>query len=786
MRTEASALPASPLTVSVASTTYVFSPGPDVIVGSGSQCHIRLDRPGEDQATSEELVLRFADNHWVAIDRSHDGVYVDGVRVSVVDIHDGQAIAIGDPQQGPRLVFHVGSPVDAPAEPAQDPPPPVESSGTGPHPTGPQHPVPTARTTGRMRVPRLEPVTESPTGPLQLPSLPPSDQPPADPGPFGDRTDPTGIPIPVPSEPGPPETDSTFRLPLKADARTYGVTAHQLGLTTGPRQHVLTGVSFAARPGTLTAVVGPSAVRNSALLELLSGVREPSAGQVSVDGHDVHVEHESMRTRMGIVPRDERVHTRLTVVRALTYAARLRLPTDTSPEHRDRVVDQVLDELELTAYRKTRIRKLPPEVRRCIAMAIELVSRPTLLVVDEPSAGLDAAQAYHVLAMLRRQADIGCVVVVTISAQSWPTSLNHLNMCDELLLLTAAGTTAFAGPPAQIESAMATGDWSQILARLSSDPEGAHHAFLTRQQVPAPTPPVAAATPPPARLALVKQIRFVVGRQLRLLFSRPFYLLFLILLAAALAALTLLIPGDAGFGRPGPSSHNPHEAVELLAVLNIAAVIIGTVLTVGELVGERRIFRREQVVGLSPSAYLLGKIIVFGVAAAILATVLTAIVVAVKGAPTHGAVLLGNPNVELAAAVAATAVVSAIVGLALSTVGNSLREVLPLVLPVVLASLLFAGGLVTLVGTWGYDQVSWFIPAQWGFAATAATVDLHRVDALAADAQMWTHYSGWWVFDMGILLLFGALWAGFVRYRLRLPRRETPRPVTTSRTPGTA
>jgi hypothetical protein len=90
-----------------------------------------------------------------------------------------------------------------------------------------------------------------------------------------------------------------------------------------------------------------------------------------------------------------------------------------------------------------------------------------------------------------------------------------------------------------------------------------------------------------------------------------------------------------------------------------------------------------------------------------------------------------------------------------------------LAVPVILASLLFAGGLITLVGTWGYDQISWFIPAQWGFAASAATVDLRRVDALAANAQMWTHYVGWWMFDMMMLVLLGAVWAGVARYRLQ-------------------
>jgi len=251
----------------------------------------------------------------------------------------------------------------------------------------------------------------------------------------------------------------------------------------------------------------------------------------------------------------------------------------------------------------------------------------------------------------------------------------------------------------------------------------------------------------------------------------------LVVLPFALAALTLLIPGASGLDRPATTSRNLHEAVEILAALNLGAVILGSALTIRDLVGERRVFRREQAVGLSTSAYLGAKLVFFSVLAALLTAILFTIVIADKGRPVHGGALLPNATVELYVSVALTAIVSAIAGLALSTLGRSLREVLPLVVPAILASLLFAGGLITLVGTWGYDQISWFIPAQWGFAASASTVDLHRVDTQAADVEMWTHYAGWWMFDVIMLAIFGVAWAGFVRYRLRPPTREIrPRP----------
>lgn len=768
---EASANPAAPLTVWVGPTKYVFPPGRDVLVGRGRGIDIPLDRPGDGSPPTPQpdVVLRFTGSHWVAIDNSPRGMYVNGSRVSTVDLHSGQAITLGDPQRGPRLVFQIGPPV----------PPPGRPTGPPPRPNDLQ--PPTERPTQRMRIPSPQPPPPPPPPPPPMPQAPPpAPQPPAPPP-----------PPPVPHDedvglieqmntrklrtPGTSfrtqEPNSTYRLPLQAGARTSGVVAHQLGLAVDGRR-VLSDISFTASLGTLTAVVGPSAARNTALLELLAGTRELASGQVTVDGHDVHAEPESMRTRIGIVQREERLHSRLSVEQAVRYAAELRLPPDTTPDNRNRVVDQVLEELELTPHRATRIAKLAPEVRRCVALAVELITRPTLLVVDEPGAGLDAGQQDHVLAMLRRQADIGCVVVVAISA---PAALGGLSMCDQVLVLTGRGAMAFVGPPLQVESAMGTADWTRVLEQVVADPDGADRAFRARQPAPpSPTPPeVAAPWPLPAELPAKRQIRLLARRQLRLLFADHVYFLFLVVLPFVLAALTLLIPGDSGLERPAPTSPNAHEAIELLAALNIAAVIVGSALTIRTVVEERRVFRREQAVGLSAPAYLAAKLVVFGLAALVLTGVFFAIVIVVKGGPVHGAVLLGNATAELYVGVAVTAVVSSVVALALSAMGNRMREVLPLLVPVILASLLFNGSLVQLVGKWGFQQISWFVPAQWGFAASAATVDLRRVDALAANAQMWTHYSGWWVFDIVMLVAFGAGAAGLALYRLRAPKRTT-------------
>src|ERR1700741_2183012 len=138
MRPEASAVPVCPLTVWVGSTRYVFAPGRDVLVGYGRGVDVQLERPGNAApapAPRPDVVLRYTENHWVAIDRSPRGIFVNGSRVPTVDIRSGLAITIGDPQRGPRLGVQIGPPA---APPPRPPGPPRRAA----YPPAPQFPPP--------------------------------------------------------------------------------------------------------------------------------------------------------------------------------------------------------------------------------------------------------------------------------------------------------------------------------------------------------------------------------------------------------------------------------------------------------------------------------------------------------------------------------------------------------------------------------------------------------------------------------------------------------------------
>ncbi|BBU24740.1 ATP-binding cassette domain-containing protein [Mycobacterium xenopi] len=806
-----------PLTVWLGSAMYTFPTDRDVTVGRDRDCDICLhegDRASLGLISRTHAILRFDGAQWVAVDKSQNGVFVDGVRAPMVMIGDRQNIALGSPH-GPQLTFRVATSA-APAEPRN--PPTLDRMSAAQANTG------NARTNRFPRAVLAPPMPRTPPAPPQ----------PRRSGRFGDT-----MRFLLPPRPGvaPPGTTTVGRtqtndvviedalasrmhamlvptpagieirdnnssngtfvngtrisravlrdgdivtigntdllaagntlLPRPAPAHTSGLTADGLGLNIDGHT-LLTNVSFTARPGTLTAVIGPSGAGKSTLVKLIGGTTAPSAGVVSFEGHNVHAEYASMRSRIGIVPQDDVVHRQLTVEQALSYAAELRLPPDTSAADRGQVVTRVLDELDLTPHRKTRVDKLSGGQRKRASVAMELLTGPSLLILDEPTSGLDPALDRQVMTMLRRLADAGRVVIVVTH------SLNYVNMCDQILLLAPGGKTAFADSPRRIGPVMGTTDWADIFARVSTDPDGVHRAFLARH--PAPPRPSSSATGAvplgvPPHTSMWRQISTIARRQTRLIAADRGYFAFLAVLPFVLGSLLLAVPGNTGLGFADPRASQADEPSEILILLNIAAVFMGTALTIRDLVGERTIFKREQAVGLSASAYLLAKVLVYSVAALIQTAVLTAILVAGKSAPTRGAVLLGNGVAELYVTLAATAIASAMVGLALSSLARSGEQILPMLVVAIMVSMVLAGGLIPVTGRMGLSQVSWLVPARWGFAASASTVDLRHIEVDVPADRLWLHSPRYWLLDMGMLVTLGLAATVLVRFRLRLPAR---------------
>jgi energy-coupling factor transporter ATP-binding protein EcfA2 len=470
-----------------------------------------------------------------------------------------------------------------------------------------------------------------------------------------------------------------------------------------------------------------------------------------------------------MVPQDDVVHRQLTVNQALGYAAELRLPPDTSKADREQVVAQVLEELELTKHADTRVDKLSGGQRKRASVALELLTGPSLLILDEPTSGLDPALDRQVMMMLRQLADAGRVVLVVTH------SVAYLDICDQILLLAPGGKTAFLGPTSQISAAMGTTNWADIFAKVGADPDEANRRFLAENKPP-PTPAASESRPgdlgEPVHTNALRQFSTIARRQVRLVISDRGYTVFLALLPFLIGILSTTVRGKTGYGMGDPLSNSPNQPDQILVMLIVGAVFMGTALTIRDLVGERPIFRREQAVGLSTGAYLAAKIAVFSSFAVVQAAIATTISVVRWHQPLAHAVILGSSSFELFVDVAACCVASALLGLALSAIAKSQDQIMPLLVVAIMSQLVFCGGLIWVTGRLVLDQLSWATPARWGYASAASTIDTHRLVVGPTDPkdQHFAHTKSAWSFDIGMLAVLSVVYTAIVWWKLRLKK----------------
>jgi ABC transport system ATP-binding/permease protein len=325
---------------------------------------------------------------------------------------------------------------------------------------------------------------------------------------------------------------------------------------------------------------------------------------------------------------------------------------------------------------------------------------------------------------------------------------------------------------------MGTTNWADIFSTVAGDPDGVNKRFIAQHGPPPPQPPAQkpADLGEPTKTSLRRQFSTISRRQMRLIVSDRGYFIFLAFLPFIMGVLSLSVPGDVGFGVPVPAikgGEAPNEPGQILVLLNVGAIFMGTALTIRALIGERAIFLREQAVGLSTSAYILAKVFVFAGFALLQSAIVVGINVWGKkwgpGAVTSGAVIPPR-TLELYVDVAACCVAAAMTGLALSALAKSNEQIMPLLVIAIMSQLVFQGGMIPVTGRIGLDQMSWFTPARWGFASTASTIDLIRLvpGPLTPQDSHWKHTAGTWWFNMAMQ---GAICVGYltlVRWKIRL------------------
>jgi ABC-type multidrug transport system ATPase subunit len=489
--------------------------------------------------------------------------------------------------------------------------------------------------------------------------------------------------------------------------------AEAVAMRVGEKQ-ILAETTLSVEPGQLVAFIGESGSGKTTLLKALAGVSTPSSGSVSVNGENVA----ARLTDIGYLPQDEIVHPDLTVTESLRYSARLRLPADSAEEEIAATVTRALDELGLSAHAQTRIGSLSGGQRKRVGLATEILSRPSLLFLDEPTTGLDPGLESRMMALLRELSGSSrAVIVVTHATKS-------LGLCDRLVVMGRGGVLCFQGSPDEALEFFGVESYDDIYPSLEDhDPrEWQNRFFAGRAALPARAKPDGARParePRRRRGSIVQQARVLTARYARL-FVRDRRNV--IILLAQIPVLGLAIAGlfkIEVFHRP---SSDAGQAVKLTFLLLVTTVWIGMIDAAREIIKEKSVFSREHSVGVRLSAYLASKAIVLFALAAIQAVVLTGIVLVFQ--PLHSHL---DVYASVLLIVVLTAFAAVCMGLLVSAVVRNQDQATSFI-PLVLIPQLFFGGSIVATAQMSAPlrAITKVVVTQWSYAGLGGAIDMNR------------------------------------------------------------
>ncbi|MET7815402.1 FHA domain-containing protein [Streptomyces sp. NPDC005395] len=580
------------------------------------------------------------------------------------------------------------------------------------------------------------------------------------------------------------------RLEEFVDTGEVSFSARHLTVTVDGGKQILKDVSFGVPEKSLIAVIGPSGSGKSTLLKALTGYRPADQGEVLYDNRNLYKQFAELRQRIGLVPQDDILHKELTVKKALKYAAKLRFPADTTAAERDARIDEVLRELKLDIHKDKKVTSLSGGQRKRVSVALELLTKPSLIFLDEPTSGLDPGMDRDVMQLLRGLADDGRTVLVVTH------SVAELATCDKLLVMAPGGSVAYFGPPEEALNFFGYDTWADVFSAFENYRDydwagrwkGSQHYQMYAADLDAVAPqsvqvPPMQAMKPPKPQGWMSQFVTLVRRYVSVIASDKGFLALMVILPAVLGAVSLLIDADKGL-LPNPA--NPQTgriipngtATTVLLILAVGACFAGAANSVRELIKERVIYERERATGLSRSAYLMSKVFVLGLITVFQGLLVGVIGFASREIPEEGLVLGGMTLVELSLPIMALGFTSMMFGLVISSLVKTAEKTMPLLVMFAIIQVVFTGCLFALNGAVGVNQFSYLMPSRWAVAAAGATLDFNKISPPEKGAEadpLWEHTVGAWGLDMVALIVLGVICGFFVARFLRRHEPEVMR-----------
>jgi ABC-type multidrug transport system ATPase subunit len=436
----------------------------------------------------------------------------------------------------------------------------------------------------------------------------------------------------------------------------------------------LHGCSFEIESKTLTAILGPSGCGKSTLLKTLLGDIQKTSGRIHIQGIELNDDnYDFIKTHIGYVPQDDIIHKDLTVEQCLTYSAHLRL-SDFSYEVQKQRVKEVLHELNIEKLKDQLISEISGGQRKRVAIGVEILTKPSILFLDEPTSPLDPQAIEEFLKILKNLCVNGTTVLMVTHK---PEDLEYM---DECLFMGVGGFLTFKGKPTDLRSYFKKENIVKIYADMDQ-PKSIEY-FSNRYMVERKKLSVIESNistfNPKRHTNYLSQTFWLIARYLSRKLNDLGTLLIQIVQALVIAVLVIL-------------TFDKLDQTVLFFIV-ISAIWFGTNNAAKEIVSEKNIFKRERRYNQGIIPYLISKITVLSLIGLIQSLIFIAIL----------QLRFKNQEVQLENPFSVTlwmfylTIVSSLFGLALSAVSKNVEKVMGLIPIALIPQIMLSGIMVPL------------------------------------------------------------------------------------------
>lgn len=363
----------------------------------------------------------------------------------------------------------------------------------------------------------------------------------------------------------------------------------------------------------IVALMGPSGCGKSTLLMALNGYSPASSGQVFLFGMELNNNYELLKQKIGYVPQDDIVHMELSVFDTLYYAAKLRLSDQAAESEIEERISQVLTSLKINdpAIRNARVSSLSGGQRKRVSIAVELLNKPKILFLDEPTSPLDPETIGEFLKCLRSLCDEGTTVVLVTHK---PEDLDYV---DKLIFLGTKGYHVYEGEQKEFLPYFNKASLVEVYALLSqesSSKEWNSKWYQSRQQFQAGK---SAEIKRDQQLNVLRQLYWLCIRYAQIKISNSKNVGLLLFQPILIAFLLMLVFPNLISSQQVGDKNSEMANISVLFFMAVSAVWFGVSNAAREIISERAIYRRERMFNMAVGNYFFSKWIVLGLMSAI-------------------------------------------------------------------------------------------------------------------------------------------------------------------------